>query len=190
MPNMKADPAALATVNASSANAGTIADRQANGDRANRSDPRTAAAAASTDQSAPDLWLLPVKNYKVSAPFGPAQGGVLPGIDLAVAEGTPYFAAHAGTVTLARWDGGNGFAVLVDAGNGTTVAYGHSSKLLVHEGQKVQAGDLLGLTGQTGYTFGPHLHFEIRQNNAPVNPQPFMLAHGVDIDHQTQAIDS
>ncbi len=186
MPDAKADPNSLGGVNASNV-ANALSDRLANTSRANRSDDR--GAPLSVDQLAPDFWTLPLKSYTISSPFGQRWGTLHPGVDLAVAEGTPYYAAHSGIVKLARWNGGYGYCVMLDAGNGVTIVYGHSSKLLVHEGQQVMAGDVLGLAGDTGYAFGVHVHFEVRQDGTPIDPVPFMQKHGVDIQNQTQPID-
>lgn len=186
MPDSKADPAPLAAAKAT-ANTDDLAARLANADRANRSSDRDADPLSSVDQVASSLWVLPLEHYSISSPFGSRQGTLHPGVDLAAPEGTPYVAAHAGMVTLARYNGGYGYCVEIDAGNGVTLVYGHASKLLVHEGQQVQAGDLLGLTGDTGYSFGPHLHFEVRVDNAPTDPVAFMQAHGVDITDQAGA---
>ena len=190
MPDMKSDPAALA-VNASSTSsfgANDVANRQAAVDRANRSDDR--AGAATLDQLAPDLWLLPLRNYTVATPASGSWGTQHPGVDLAADEGTPYFATHSGVVKLARYNGGFGYCIEIDAGNGITLWYGHSSALLVHEGQKVAAGDLIGLVGNTGYSFADHLHYEVHQHGTAINPLPFMLAHGVDIANATQAVEN
>lgn len=159
-------------------------------DRATRSGDRAPAPGTTMStlaQPAPDVWLLPLKAYSISSAFGQRWGTLHPGVDLAIGEGTPYYATHAGTVKLARWNGGYGYCVIVDVGNGVEILFGHSSKLVAREGQKVQAGDLLGFVGNTGYSFGPHLHYEVRQNNAPIDPMPFMRSHGVDIG--TRVID-
>jgi hypothetical protein len=182
MPDVKTDPAALSASNVSSGARVDAATRQANIDRANRSVDRSNPM-ATVDQMLPDLWLLPIKDYTVAP-------GAHAGVDLTAAEGTSFYAAHGGTVKLARWCGGFGYCVEVDAGNGTTIMYGHASRLMVQEGQKVQAGDALGLTGITGYAFSPHLHFEIRQNGTSIDPIPYLQAHGVDIPNHTQAIDN
>jgi murein DD-endopeptidase MepM/ murein hydrolase activator NlpD len=185
MPDHKADPAALNAANFSSSATGIdAASRQTNADRAGRSTDRSSTMTG-VDQMIPNLWLLPVKNYTV-APTTGAQTG----IDLMAAEGTPFYAAHDGTIKLARWCGGYGYTVEVDAGNGTTILYGHASTLTVQEGQKVHAGDQLGLTGNTGYSFNPHLHFEIQQNGKAVNPVSFLMAQGVNIPDHNEAIDS
>jgi murein DD-endopeptidase MepM/ murein hydrolase activator NlpD len=188
-PDHTADPAALTAANASGSVTSTdLSDRQATLDRATRGDNRTDAA-STVDQMAPDIWLLPLKNYTVSSPYGLRWGVIHPGVDLAVMEGTPYVAAHSGTVILARFEGGYGYAIEIDCGNGTTLVYGHSSALLVHEGQKVEAGQVIGLTGDTGYSTGPHLHFEVRQNGDAINPLPFLLSKGVDVVNKTDALD-
>ena len=85
--------------------------------------------------------------------------------------------------------GGYGWMIEIDCGNGVTTVYGHSSVLLVHEGQKVEAGQVIGLTGNTGYSTGPHLHFEVRQSEQAIDPVPFLLTKGVDVANKTQAID-
>ncbi len=189
MPNMKVDGTALASANVTNPDSLSITDlagRDSAANRANRSDRLNL---NTVDQQAPDLWVLPLRSYTVSSPFGERWGTLHGGVDLAVPEGTPYYAAHAGTVKLARWYGGYGNCVILDVGNGITIVYGHASKLLVHEGQQIQAGDLLGLAGDTGYSFGSHVHFELRQNDKAFDPVPFMLAHGVDIINHKQAID-
>lgn len=142
----------------------------------------------SIDQPAPDAWVLPVHEYKFTSPFGMRWGQLHAGVDLARPEGTPYYAAHAGTVTLAHWFGGYGNCIIIDTGNGVETIYGHASRLLVKEGQHVEAGQLLGLVGDTGHSFGPHLHFEIHVNGSPIDPIPWMRAHGVDIPNQVEAL--
>jgi murein DD-endopeptidase MepM/ murein hydrolase activator NlpD len=185
LPDVKADPAALTATNG----AADLAGRQAAVDRANRSDPRAAATNAD-DQAKQNLWLLPVKQYRISSPFGQHANSMHEGINLATPEGTPYFAAHAGTVTLARYDGGMGYTVVVDLGGGITMRYGHSAKLLVHEGQQVQAGDALGFVGATGYAFDNALYFEIRVNDRPVNPVTYLQQYGLDVTHGTDTLSS
>jgi murein DD-endopeptidase MepM/ murein hydrolase activator NlpD len=185
LPDQKADPTALSAANLSAGSITSIdaASRQANADRANRAADRT--GAQSLDAIASDLWLLPIHSYTL-APSSSASTG----LDLVAPEGTTFYAAHSGTVILARWSGGYGFSVLIDTGNGTTLVYAHAATLLVHEGQQVHAGDAIGLSGNTGYALTPRLHFEIRQNGGTIDASQYLLAHGVDVAHQTQAIDS
>ena len=184
--NATTDPVNLAA--AGSVTSTDLADRQATLDRATRGDNRTDAGPG-VDQLAADFWVLPLKNYSVSAPFGPRWETSTLGVDLATSEGTPYVAAHAGTVVLARPMGGYGYTVEIDTGNGTTLVYGHSSALLVREGQKVEAGQVLGFTGNTGYSTTPHLRFEVRQRGQAIDPVSFLFTKGVDINSKTQSVD-
>lgn len=97
------------------------------------------------------------------------------GIDFAVPEGTPVRAAAAGTVTFAGWhDSGFGLLVVLDHGNGYETYYAHLSRVLVAVGQYVQAGETLALSGNTGLSTGPHLHFEVRYLGTPVDPRPLL----------------
>jgi murein DD-endopeptidase MepM/ murein hydrolase activator NlpD len=174
MPDMKvADPGSLASMSGNSISA----PRLSTADRANRSNDRT----ASTSTDGTDVWLLPMTSYTITTPFGERPGVMQKGIDLAAPEGTPFYASHGGTVTLARWHGGYGYTVIIDVGDGTELVYGHASKLLVHEGQKINSGDLLALTGSTGYSFAPHVHFEVRKDGTAVDPAAFLFDHGVNI---------
>ncbi|MEN3308772.1 MAG: hypothetical protein V7603_4974 [Micromonosporaceae bacterium] len=187
--DVKADPSALAALNNPAAGAADLAGRQAAVDRANRSDPRGTSASA-TDQATQNLWLLPLKNYTISSPFGQHANSLHQGIDLAAAEGTPFFAAHSGVVKLARYDGGLGYTVVIDIGGGITVSYGHSAKVMVHEGQRVRAGDALGTVGSSGYAFDSALYFAIQVNSKPVNPVTYLQQYALDVTHGTDALSS
>lgn len=189
MPDMKvSDPGSLAAMTGTT----TVSSqsRQALADRADRSTDRVTASFGTNAGrvAAPDVWLLPMTSYTVSAPYGERTGTLHRGVNLVAAEGTPFYAAHGGTVTLARWTGGYGYCVIVDVGNGVQLVYGHAAKLLVHEGQKVGSGDLLALTGNTGYSFAAHLHFEVRVNGTSVDPVGYMFDHGVDIGHHHDSL--
>ncbi|MFN3284968.1 MAG: murein hydrolase activator EnvC family protein [bacterium] len=92
------------------------------------------------------------------------------GVDIAAPWGTPVRAAGPGTVVYAGWFGGYGKLVVVDHGGGVATLYGHLSSILVSVGQRVGAGEVVGRVGSTGYSTGPHLHFEIRLNGRPVDP--------------------
>lgn len=179
MPDAKSTPQAL------SADSAELQDRAAAADRASRDLERGLGTSIS---AAPDVWLLPVHGYQFTSPFGQRWGRLHAGVDMSLPEGTPYHAAKAGVVTLARWHGGYGNAVIVDHGGGIETVYGHASKLLVKEGQRVEAGQVLGLIGNTGYSFGAHLHFEIHINGRPTDPVPYLRRHGVDIPRQVEAI--
>jgi murein DD-endopeptidase MepM/ murein hydrolase activator NlpD len=154
--------------------------------RASRDDSRSGLETSMA--AAPDVWLLPLHGYNYTSPYGMRWGKLHAGVDLAAPEGTPYHAIHGGTVTLARYYGGYGYAVIIDHGDGTESVYGHSSKLLVKEGQQVKAGDRLGLVGNTGHSFGAHLHLEVHVNGVARDPIPYLRSHGVDIKLQVEAI--
>ena len=96
------------------------------------------------------------------------------GIDIAVPSGTPVHAAAAGTVVYAGWLGGYGNIVVVDHGNGLSTAYGHNSSLSVAQGASVGAGSVIALSGNTGHSTGPHVHFEVRVNGAAVDPTRYL----------------
>ncbi len=97
------------------------------------------------------------------------------GIDLAVPTGTPIRAALPGTVTVSKYNaGGYGYYVMIDHGNGLVTLYGHCSRLLVRAGQTVEAGDIIALSGSTGRSTGPHLHFEVRVNGERTDPRAYL----------------
>ncbi|MBS0576393.1 MAG: M23 family metallopeptidase [Proteobacteria bacterium] len=128
---------------------------------------------------------MPLANTYVAAPFGgridPINGGheFHKGLDLAGTYGEPIHAAADGIVIRADYDnGGYGNVVDIDHGNGYITRYGHCSKLLVKVGDLVHAGDTIANVGSTGRSTGPHLHFEVWINGAPVNPQPYLSKIG------------
>ncbi|MFC7481377.1 M23 family metallopeptidase [Luedemannella flava] len=140
------------------------------------------------EQAAPDVWYLPLRRqYEITTLFEMRWGEMHTGLDLAVPYGTPVYAVHAGTVTLARYNGGCGNAVEIDHGNGILTKYCHASKLLVKEGQHVDAGTPITQAGNTGFSFGDHLHFEVHINGKPVDPMRWMRERGVDIANRLEA---
>lgn len=97
------------------------------------------------------------------------------GIDLGVPIRTPIRAALDGTVTTAKYAAGSyGYYVMIDHGEGLQTLYAHNSKLLVEVGQTVKAGDIISLSGSTGKSTGPHLHFEVRVDGAIANPRNYL----------------
>lgn len=99
-----------------------------------------------------------------------------PGIDYAALEGSPAYATAAGTVIVAGYNGGYGNMVEIDHGNGITTRYGHLSEIDVHVGQVVGKDTVVGKTGSTGRSTGPHLHYEVRVDGAAIDPATFISA--------------
>jgi murein DD-endopeptidase MepM/ murein hydrolase activator NlpD len=109
-----------------------------------------------------------------SDPFH-AGAAMHPGIDLAGPYGSPIYATADGTVLRAGWNsGGYGNLVEIDHGRGITTRYGHMSAILVHDGDRIIRGQLIGRMGSTGRSTGNHLHYEVRIDGRAVNPIPFM----------------
>jgi murein DD-endopeptidase MepM/ murein hydrolase activator NlpD len=124
-----------------------------------------------TPSAAGFIW--PV-NGPVTSPFGWRWGRMHEGIDIGVGYGTPIHAAASGRVVYAGWMSGYGNLVAIDHGRGISTAYGHQSSLAVSVGQVVSQGQTIGYVGCTGHCFGPHLHFEVRINGAPVDPLGYL----------------
>lgn len=97
------------------------------------------------------------------------------GLDIAADMGTPIRAPAAGIVTAASMDAGYGKVITVDHGHGIVTRYGHCSQMYVKAGQKVRRGDVIGAVGNTGRSTGPHLHYEVRLQGVPVNPERYIL---------------
>jgi murein DD-endopeptidase MepM/ murein hydrolase activator NlpD len=96
------------------------------------------------------------------------------GQDIDANFGAPVQAAASGRVIIAGWQRGYGKVVYVDHGNGLSTRYGHLSEIDVAVGQTVTQGQTIGLVGSTGRSTGPHLHYEVRVNNQPVDPKPYL----------------
>jgi murein DD-endopeptidase MepM/ murein hydrolase activator NlpD len=133
----------------------------------------------STSQAAAGSMLWPVRG-RISSDFGWRVHPIFrsrrfhAGLDIAAPYGTPVVAAAGGTVILSGWVGGYGKTVVIDHGGGISTLYGHSSSLLVREGEAVQAGQTIAKVGSTGYSTGPHVHFEVRRDGAAVNPRDWL----------------
>jgi len=131
-----------------------------------------AQGASNTTPSAAGL-IWPV-NGPVTSPFGYRWGRLHSGIDIGVPEGTPIHAAAAGTVVLAAWTDGYGNYTCIDHGGGLATCYAHQSAYAVSTGAHVSQGQVIGYVGNTGHSFGPHLHFEVRINGVPVDPLGYL----------------
>ena len=125
---------------------------------------------------------MAISNYRRSSGYGtridPFRGRLAfhSGVDLAGPPGTKIKAASDGRVTFTGWKGAYGKAVDVNHGLGFVSRYGHLSNILVKEGQFVKKGDIIAVQGSTGRSTGNHLHYEVRYNNEPLNPNPFLKA--------------
>lgn len=97
------------------------------------------------------------------------------GMDLGVPVGTPVYSMAEGNVIISEYNSAWGNYVVIYHGNGISSLYAHLSKRLVSVGATVKAGQRIGLSGSTGYSTGPHLHFEIRQNGTPIDPTPYYI---------------
>lgn len=127
--------------------------------------------------------VLPASLEYISSGFGfranPFTGGggeFHPGLDFRGPHGAPIYAAAQGTVSFVGWRSGYGNCVEIDHGNGLVTRYAHMSGFRTQIGKPVNAGEVIGLIGSTGRSTGPHLHFEVRINDRPVNPRPFLEA--------------
>ena len=95
------------------------------------------------------------------------------GIDIGANMGQPVYAARAGSVIMAGWYNGYGNTVIIDHGSGLSTLYAHTSELFTNEGATVRAGELVAAVGSTGFSTGPHLHYEVREDGVPVDPMKF-----------------
>lgn len=125
--------------------------------------------AASEEGDAPDLWPLAQRGF-VTQPLMEGSGGAHPGVDIAIGEGAYIRAAGAGRVVEAADDPVYGLFLIVDHGGGYRTLYAHASELLVGPGDRVRRGEVIGLTGNTGRSTAPHLHFEVLLDGEPIDP--------------------
>ena len=132
----------------------------------------------------PVFFPLKEKSYRISSHFNkdrmhPTLKKRRPhnGIDLAAPTGTPIYASADGIIEIARFSKSAGNWIMLNHQNGYKTHYFHLNKLATKSGQKVKRGDLLGYVGSTGYSSGPHLHYEIRKKNVPTDPANYMMTH-------------
>ena len=119
-------------------------------------------------------YAMPIQRYTLSSNFGYRWGRLHSGIDMAAPTGTLIFATDGGTVIRSGWYGGYGQCIDIQHESGRVTRYGHCSRLLVSVGDKVYQGQNIALVGNTGHSFGSHLHFEIILGGSPVNPRPYL----------------
>lgn len=123
----------------------------------------------------PDLW--PTDSYDITSSFGGRvnpfdnySSDWHPGIDIANNYGAPVYASASGVVASAGWYGGYGRYIKIEHDYGYETAYGHLSSIAVSSGEYVEKGQLIGRVGSSGYSTGPHLHFEVIKYGEQVNP--------------------
>ena len=127
--------------------------------------------------AAPNLW--PVDG-QITGSFGEridpfnGEGAFHSGVDIGSSYGTKIIAPADGVVVATEMMGGYGKAIIVDHGNGISTRYGHLSGYAVTAGQRVNRGDVIGYVGESGRSTGPHLHYEVRINDVPVNPYKYL----------------
>ncbi|MGN0497386.1 MAG: peptidoglycan DD-metalloendopeptidase family protein [Lachnospiraceae bacterium] len=119
-------------------------------------------------------YMYPMSTWNVTSNFGYRWGRLHGGTDVGVPIGTTVRASRSGQVTTAGWVGGYGNCVMIDHGDGVMTVYGHLSQVLVSVGQYVDQGQQIALSGNTGRSTGPHLHFEVRVNGSPTDATPYL----------------
>jgi murein DD-endopeptidase MepM/ murein hydrolase activator NlpD len=131
-------------------------------------------------------WALPtIGSYRLTSRFGsrihPVRGTLdfHTGLDFAVPHSSPVYAATNGVVTSTGWGGGYGNLIKIQHADNVQTWYAHLSTIAVQTNQQVKAGAQIGAVGSTGNSTGPHLHFEVRVNGTPRDPEPWLPAHGV-----------
>jgi murein DD-endopeptidase MepM/ murein hydrolase activator NlpD len=113
-------------------------------------------------------------NGSISSPFGMRWGRLHAGVDMPMPQGTPLRAAASGRVAIAGWVGGYGNYTCIQHSGSLSTCYGHQSRIGVSVGQSVGQGQVIGNSGNTGNSTGPHLHFEVRINGSPVDPLGYL----------------
>ena len=142
---------------------------------------KEAAANGKPNNAALGGYIWPVNSRRITSTFGgrASPGGIgstnHKGLDIGgVGYNSEIYAAKAGTVIVSQYSSSYGNYVVVSHGSGNTTLYGHMSSRKVDVGQHVNQGDVLGITGSTGNSTGPHLHFEITENGSRINPQKYL----------------
>jgi murein DD-endopeptidase MepM/ murein hydrolase activator NlpD len=116
---------------------------------------------------------MPVRGVFTS-PFGYRWGRLHAGVDIGASNGTPIYAADGGRVVLSGWTGGYGNYTCIQHTASMSTCYAHQSRYATSAGAQVKRGQLIGYVGNTGHSFGDHLHFEVRINGNPVDPAPYL----------------
>ena len=139
---------------------------------------------SSSSNAALGGYIWPVSSRKINSPFGPRNTGIAgastnhKGVDIGgVYYSSQVHAAKAGTVIISQYSSSYGNYVVISHGSGNTTLYAHMSSRSVSVGQTVAQGDVIGITGSTGISSGPHLHFEITENGVRVDPLKYLTGY-------------
>lgn len=127
-------------------------------------------------------WVRPINSWNVTSGFGWRWGKRHDGIDLSAPTGTPLYAMSSGRVIKAGWEDSFGNKVEIQYWDGSISWYAHMSRIDVQAGQTVVAGREVGLVGNTGHSFGSHLHLEFQRtttSDTPIDPVPWLKNHGL-----------
>jgi len=149
--------------------------------RAARTAQRKAAAKVKAEREA-KRWVRPIKTWHITSDFGARWGASHDGIDLGASTGTPVYAMSKGTVIGSFYDSSFGNKLEIKYWDGSISWYGHLSKRKAKKGDTVQPGELVGLVGNTGHSFGSHLHFEMQKTTAkdvPIDPIRWLQRHAL-----------
>ncbi len=123
---------------------------------------------------------MPIKGATFTSGYGWRWGRLHQGDDFGTPIGTPLHAMSSGTIAFAGVQGGYGNKVEIQYWDGTVSVFGHMSSIAVSVGDKVAPGDIVGASGNTGHSTGPHLHLEIHPHGgAAIDPAPWLRAHGL-----------
>ena len=122
----------------------------------------------------PPTYIKPISGGRMSSVFGRRWGRMHKGIDWSTPVGTAVAASSSGTIARAGWASGYGYVIYINHADGRQTRYGHLSKILVKAGDKVSQGQKIALSGNTGRSTGPHIHFEILINGSQVNPMDYL----------------
>jgi len=122
----------------------------------------------------PPTYIWPTYSYTITSRFGQRWGRLHGGVDIGVSSGSTVMASSSGTVVSAGWNGDYGYCILLQHPDGRQTRYAHLNKVLVSAGESVSQGQKIGLSGNTGRSTGPHLHFEMIINGTRVNPLDYV----------------
>ena len=158
-----------------------ISKKQKELDKAKQDEYLAKLAAQGSAPASSATWVRPLSSLRVTSPFGtrvhPITGAkrMHNGIDFGAPSGTPIYATRAGTVTTAAYQpGGAGYYVNINHGDGFSSIYMHMTNYIVHAGQSVSQGQVIGYVGSTGMSTGPHLHFGVAYAGSYVNPMAYI----------------